>query len=328
MPNDKLKQLEGREVSYKELCQTLGEPVKSGKSKVAQMKEFEKYCDLERVQGTHRYLVREVYADELVELMKSLDSPEQQLLFDAALYESFKANDYKPLYLSNTEMLKLFQEINDNFSYTFNPRQLAAINRNFVYMADMGKVVYRILHKWTARKIDSMDARRLILKKRGFRLYYLQDIDGVEYTMYRNVETGSEMEQRCQRVWVNALKEVHHVDYAMDIDIKWMPEAKWNQFEDKLAELTQQEFAAEGYHHIRSVSILYPMKAEDVDAMLRIVKERIGQIELINAEAKRKILGTTQLDTICTNNQRQEFIQYNMTKNPPRWFKKDRASED
>ena len=171
MPNDKLKQLEGREVSYKELCQILGEPIKNGKSKVAQMKEFEKYCDLERVQGTHRYLVKEVYADELVELMKNLDSPEQQLLFDAALYESFKANDYKPLYLSNTEMLKLFQEINDNFSYTFNPRQLAAINRNFVYMADMGKVVYRILHKWTARKIDSMDARRLILKKRGFRLY-------------------------------------------------------------------------------------------------------------------------------------------------------------
>ena len=146
--------------------------------------------------------------------------------------------------------------------------------------------------------------------------------------MYRNVETGSEMEQRCQRVWVNALKEVHHVDYAMDIDIKWMPEAKWNQFEDKLAELTQQEFAAEGYHHIRSVLILYPMKAEDVDAMLAIVKERIGRIELINTEAKRKILGTTQLDTICTNSQRQEFIQYNMTKNPPRWFRKDRASED
>ena len=93
MPNDKLKQLEGREISYKELCQILGEPIKNGKSKVAQMKEFEKYCDLERVQGTHRYLVKEVYADELVELMKNLDSPEQQLLFDAALYESFKANN-------------------------------------------------------------------------------------------------------------------------------------------------------------------------------------------------------------------------------------------
>ena len=44
MPNDKLKQLEGREISYKELCQIIGEPIKNGKSKVAQMKEFEKYA--------------------------------------------------------------------------------------------------------------------------------------------------------------------------------------------------------------------------------------------------------------------------------------------
>ena len=49
MPNDKLKQLEGREVSYKELCQTLGEPVKGGKSKMAQMKEFEKYCRIKMI---------------------------------------------------------------------------------------------------------------------------------------------------------------------------------------------------------------------------------------------------------------------------------------
>ena len=163
----KLKGLEGKEMNYRQLCLELDMPPKTSNSKTAQLVELQKYCELERIAGTQRYLIKQVYDTDIINLNTYLDAPELQLLFDASLFKAFKDCGNKPLYLSNTEMLRLFEEINDNFSYTFNPKALATINRNFTYMADMSKIVYRILHQWTRRKIDSMDTRGIILKSSG-----------------------------------------------------------------------------------------------------------------------------------------------------------------
>lgn len=323
----KLKGLDGKEMNYQQLCRELDILPKTSNSKIAQIAEIRKYCELDRISGTQRYRIKQVYDDNIIDLNTYLDTPEMQLLFDVSLFRAFKNCGNKTLYLSNTEMLRLFEEINDNFSYTFNPRALATINRNFTYMADVGKIVYRILHQWTRRKIDSMDARGIILKGSGFRVYYKKEIDGIMYTMYQNIMPDSDLEKRCQRVWVAALSELNSTDYVGDLDIKWMPEEKWLKFERLVAEHTKSEFEKEGYDSIRRVIILRPMKEEDMDRMMSAVQERIGQLGIINTEAKRKVLMTTQLNAVCTNTQRQEFIDYNMTPNPPRWFNERKEKE-
>ena len=324
---NKLAAIQEQELNYGQLCRAIDEPIKSGASKRAQLAELQKYCELERITGTQRYLIKQIYDAEIVNLNTYLDTPEMQLLFDASVFQAFKNCGNKPMYLSNTEMLRLFEEVNDNFSYTFNPKALSNINRNFVYMADMSKVVYRILHQWTRRKIDSMDARGIVLKGSGFRAYYKKEIDGVVYTMYQNALPNSDIEKRCQRVWVSALSELNNTNYVGNLDIGWMPEEKWLEFERLVAEHTKAEFEKEGYDRIRRVMILRPMKDEDMDKMAAAVQERIGQLGLINTEAKRKVLMTTQLDAVCTNTQRQEFIDYNMTPNPPRWFNERKEKE-
>lgn len=327
---EKLPTIVGQEMNYRQLCRTLDLPERGGTQKAAQLRELQKYCELERIQGTQRYLVKQIYDENITAFIEYLDAPDQQLLFDAMLYQTFLDNGCKPLHLSNTEMLMLFREVNENFLYTFNRQALNAINKNLVYMNDMSKIVYRILHQWTYRRIENLDARHIVFRRYGFRLYKTYEVDGKQYTLRVNVKPDSEQEKRCQRVWATAMRQVLGVDYLGSLDNpKWMPEAKWNQFEERVGELTKKEFADDGgYDKLRSVSILSCPESSWLQASIDYILCTVGNPELINTEAKRKILGTTQLDTICTNSQRQEFIQYNMTKNPPRWFKKDRASED
>lgn len=327
---EKLPTIVGQEMNYRQLCRTLDLPERGGTQKAAQLRELQKYCELERIQGTQRYLVKQIYDENITAFIEYLDAPDQQLLFDAMLYQTFLDNGCKPLHLSNTEMLMLFREVNENFLYTFNRQALNAINKNLVYMNDMSKIVYRILHQWTYRRIENLDARHIVFRRYGFRLYKTYEVDGKQYTLRVNVKPDSEQEKRCQRVWATAMRQVLGVDYLGSLDNpKWMQEAKWNQFEERVGELTKKEFANDGgYDKLRSVSILSCPESSWLQASIDYILCTVGNPELINTEAKRKILGTTQLDTICTNSQRQEFIQYNMTKNPPRWFKKDRASED
>lgn len=325
----KLPTIVGQEMNYRQLCRTLDLPERGGTQKAAQLRELQKYCELERIAGTQRYLVKQFYDESITAFIEYLDAPDQQLLFDAMLYQTFLDNNCQPLYLSNTEMLMLFREVNENFLYTFNRSALNAINKNLVYMADMSKIVYRILHQWTYRRIENLDARHIVFRRYGFRLYKTYKVDGKQYTLRVNVKPDSEQEKRCQRVWTTAMRQVLGVDYLGSLDSpKWMPEAKWNQFEERVGELTKQEFANDGgYDKLRSISILSCPESSWLQASIDYILRTVGSSELINTEAKRKILGTTQLDAVCTNSQRQEFIQYNMTKNPPRWFRRDGASE-
>lgn len=326
----KLAEVAGQELNYRKLCRALEIPERGGTQKAAQLRELQKYCELERIEGTQRYLVKQVYNDDILAFVEYLDAPDQQLLFDAMLYQAFLDNDCKPLHLSNTEMLMLFREVNENFLYTFNRQALNAINKNFVYMNDMSKIVYRILHQWTARRIENLDARHIVFRRYGFRLYRTYEIDGKSYTLRKDVQPDSELERKCQKIWATAMTDVLGSRYIGSLDSpKWMPEAQWNQFEARVGELTEEEFKdSGGYDKLRSISILSCPESSWLQASIDYILRTVGSPGLINTEAKRKILGTTQLDTICTNSQRQEFIQYNMTKNPPRWFRKDRARED
>ena len=320
----KLAEVAGQEMNYRQLCRALEIPERGGTQKAAQLRELQKYCELERIEGTQRYLVKQVYNNDIFAFVEYLDAPDQQLLFDAMLYQAFLDNDCKPLHLSNTEMLMLFREVNENFLYTFNRQALNAINKNFVYMNDMSKIVYRILHQWTARRIENLDARHIVFRRYGFRLYRTYEIDGKSYTLRKDVRPDSELERKCQKIWATAMTDVFGGRYIGSLDSpKWMPEAQWNQFEARVGELTVEEFKdSGGYDKLRSISILSCPESSWLQASIDYILRTVGNPSLINTEAKRKILGTTQLDTICTNSQRQEFIQYNMTKNPPRWFRR------
>ena len=47
-----LKGLIGRELSYRAICRELGLEPKGGKQKKYQLEDIQKYCELERIEGT------------------------------------------------------------------------------------------------------------------------------------------------------------------------------------------------------------------------------------------------------------------------------------
>ena len=91
-----IKGLVGRELSYRTICRENGLEPKGGKQKKYQLEDIQKYCELERIEGTQRYLVKQVYNDDILAFVDYLDAPDQQLLFDAMLYQAFLDNDCKP----------------------------------------------------------------------------------------------------------------------------------------------------------------------------------------------------------------------------------------
>lgn len=316
---------EGGEYTYKELCREIDIPEKGGTSKIAQLEEIQKYCELEKIDGTHRYIVRQIYGAEVETFVKYLDAPEQQLLFDAALYQKFIDNGGKTLYLTNREMLELFGQVNANFKFSFNKKALTSINRNLGYMSDVAKVTYRILHQWTARRIDNMDKRHIIMRRYGFRLYAHHEIDGGVLNIEFNVEPNSDMEKTCQRIWNIALSRINGEQYINTGNLLvWMPEEKWNRFQVTIEELVTKEFAGKGdYTNMRVISILDCMPQDWLQETVDYIYRTVGSTGIINSKAKEKIMQTTQLDEFCTLSQRKEFIDYNISKKPPMWFKEE-----
>ena len=200
---DLIASLCNRPISYPEICEVADLQQVAGKQKILQIENLANYCDIQKIPNSSKYIISKIYNEEEKALIQYLKAPQQQLLFDAALYKEFLKNGDSPLYLSNTQMLSIFGEINSNFQYTFNRDAMEAVGKEFVYMTDMTKEVYEILHQWTRRRLENMANRFIIMKRRGFRLYP-ESIDEI-YSLPIDVPSDSQLEKRCQRVMIKAI---------------------------------------------------------------------------------------------------------------------------
>ena len=322
---DLIASLCGKPISYPEICEAAGLQQFTGKQKILQIENLADYCDIQKIPNSSKYIISKIYNEEEKALIQYLKAPQQQLLFDAALYKEFLRNGDSPLYLSNTQMLSIFGEINANFQYTFNRDAMEAVGKEFVYMADMTKEVYEILHQWTRRRLDNMANRFIIMKRRGFRLYP-NSIDEI-YRIPIDVPSDSQLEKRCQRVMIKAISFIFQNDkYIIRddatnevISFHWMPEGLWRKFENKINELTKEEFKEEGYNRLNLVTILSPAPQDMIKEKLLNAESRL---EELNEKAQLKILESRSKNlSEFTEEQRKKYIEYNIKKNPPIYFR-------
>lgn len=312
-------------INYPEICKEFGLAQVTGKQKILQINKLADICNIQKIPNSSKYIITRIYNEEEKALIQYLKAPQQQLMFDAALYKEFLKNGDSPLYLSNTQMLSIFGEVNSNFQYTFNRDIMETIDPEFSYMTDMTKEVYEILHRWTRRRLDNMANRFIIMKRRGFRLY--SNNIGAVYLKPIDVPSDSQLEKRCQRVMIEAISFIFENDkYIVRDDatheivsFHWMPEGLWRKFENKINELTREEFKEEGYNRLNLVTILSPAPQDMIREKLLNAESRL---EELNEKAQLKILESRSKNlSEFTEEQKKKYIEYNIKKNPPIYFR-------
>lgn len=332
---EKLKTIEGQELKYKQLCDTLGISVKAGNAKQSQLKDLLVYCDLVKLEKPTRYLVKEVYSEE-IKILGELDGHNKfQLMFEAALFQAFLDNGGKSLYLSKMDMLKLFKEVNDNFSFAMNQTQMNMLGEEYEYMPKMGEILYRVLTQWTERRIKSMATRKTVMYSEGFRLYKKKIVGQREYTVTLDVPKESQIEKICQEIYNQAVEDILPEDWGKYNDNEllpdleenkkqgkyWVPNYTWMAFEKRIKELVEQRFNYQ-YDNLKLVKVLSPPTIPKIRERLQELCNQLQATTHINEEVCRKALTISSLD-YSTNKERKKFIELNIALNPSISFKEE-----
>lgn len=326
----KAQEIVGQELKYKALCEVLGIEVKYGNSKKAQLKDLELCCDIERLEKPTRFRINEVY-DEAFAILNAIKSNDKfQLAFDGVLFQALIRQNGYPLYASDLELVELFQEVNKNFAVTFTYSDMKKLGRKFEYMTEMSDIVYGILKQWTRRKLDSMQKRGIIRIVNGYRVYTEHvNSRGQTYVKKHDVPIStadriSELDQLCDKIYVKTKEAIIPPYVVTDVNGEtklcgYYPKSRLAEFEKALNYAIFK--ATEGkYCKLKRVSIIMPPDEEWMVDKLKDIYNLEPDFKNINEEACNKVLKTTQLDAF-TNDERKQFILYNMTNNPPMSFK-------
>lgn len=309
---NKLQEIKGQELKYKELCEGLDMPYISGKSKQIQMNDLKLYCNYDILDHPTRYIITEVYPEPLTFLLDINKNNKYQLGFDAALYNAFIKNNGADLYMSQLDLLSFFGEINANFKLALDKNNFIKMElADFTYMSDFSKTVYKILSQWTNRRIYSLKVRSIIEEFWGFRLYYWHN----EYPMYINVPLDSEVHRKCREIFTDSSFETLPNNWNGE----WLNDYVWGQFKNKINELTKERFDGQ-YFSMKRIRVFRPHSLEWLKDKVKEIYENAPELKDLNNIAKDKILNTKQLNKF-TGEQKEQFIDYNISPTPPLWFK-------
>lgn len=316
----KLKAIEGKELRYGKLCEALDVEAKRGSnSKKKLFNELAICCQLVYNPETKKYVVEEVY-DEAIEMLELLSSKSKyQLLFEMAVYEACLNNKGMPLYLSGMDTLKLFQEVNDNFSYACNRDVMNKIDEccQYGYMPDMGEAIYRVLNEWTKTRIKDMAGRHKIIITDAYRLYKEVREKENEYRIITNVPSDSELEKTCMELYNKAIESKLPADWGKTEKGKyWVRSDVWRDFQAEVCRLVRERFNGK-YDDLKPIIRITCASSEWLQSKIIKLSRELKALEKINEEACRKALEskTKLLDNI-TQGQRKEFVEINMKPNP------------
>ena len=302
----KLKTIVNQELSYKDLCEAVDIPVKSGNSKIAQLRDLDMYCQIDKIEGTKKYIISEVYDEAVLRELNGNDK--YQTVFEASICQMFLENGDNPLYVSYMDMLKGFNEVNYNFPLLCNSSNIKYLDSSYSSFPQIGQSAYKILKEWTRDRIERMNARGVAIKRDGFRLYSHFG----KTTIIHNVKMESEEEKICQQIWNIAVNRIMPEEWNGG----WVKLDTWEKFEKELKKLTLEYFQGQ-YDDLKKIIILSPPRQSYVKEILKNLYNKNPDLKSINEEAGRKVLESRSKGLIAQKKKDKEnFVEIAMKENP------------
>lgn len=328
-----LKQNLNQPMGYKELCEAIDLPIKSSNSKTKQLNELEMFCAIKKLSSPTRYVIIEVY-DEVMPFFKAFNkSSEMQLVFEGCLYQEFYNNGCQPIYLSSMQLLKLFTQINDNFSFAYNDEKMEEVSKktsvDYTYMPTIAKRVYIFLKDWADRMVANMVKRSAIDVQYGYRLYRVIEVKGKPIHQTKDIPVGTDEHKQCMAIYENNIVKF----FGRNWNGGWVDNVLWNNFQKAVNADIQELYNGE-WKEMKRVKVYSPSTADRVRANLLDISQTLCGSNLINEETKHRILNKSHSgidyakdkqgnisDTGVTVFQKEQFVKINIDLHPPISFR-------
>ena len=290
---NKMRLQVGKELNYRELCLALGDKVRTGNSKIAQIKEFELLCDLKK-DGIY-YKIERIYDKALLPI-----SSKFQEFVSFLILAMLDSKNNESVYVTNTQLLECLYLVNENYRVLKNQKKRLELanntGRDFEGFYEASETAGKILTKWVNRELDYMQGRGLIMVRPGFCAVEEIKIDKVTIKRVVNVELDSPLEKSIMDAFLFAAKELGLKEYT-----KWVPPELKSTFyglvDKKVRELTKNKY--QGAYRVNVISGA-PRNAKIEFAQATTV---------LNQESKRKIGKTQQIKNLSDSERRQMIAE-------------------
>ncbi len=278
---EKMFNVIGQELKYKELCEAINEPIKSGQGKVKQLTEFNLVARIKKLESPTRYKVMEVYDEALLPV---IGRDKFQAQMEIIILSYLRENGYKDTYISNGKLLQEFALISENYTTLVNDdsrRILAMATRNqytdWDELLECSLRASQILKLWVDRALRKMEKKGVLLYRKGFCLTK-KIKNGVTV---ENVPLQSDNEKRILKCYYQAYSALGYYCSEEDDKLGWVPPQKSYDFKKEFAEHIQEEFGEEYLNAFRANVITISK-----DAGNRCLK---AAKDILNAESVRRI---------------------------------------
>lgn len=317
----RLNKIVGEELKYFQLCDAIGIPRLGTRQKNNQLKQLQMYCDFETLYNPTRYIIKEVYENEVKAFAKINGNNKYQMMFDAVVYQAFLENGGKPIYVSTIDILKLFSEVNENFVYACDFENMKKLGNDFIYFAEMSKIAKKMLGRWANDRLENMANRRFIIRERAYRLYSKHKGKYGVFKIKHDIDVDSELGKKCLSIMAQAIEEIVPERYIFTNEKGenkplWMPIQIYENLQNRIHELVEEKFNGV-YCDLKEISVLKPPEDKWIHQKLTEIYKQLPALYNINSESCRKILNSASNNfDKFTGVERKRFVEINIKMNP------------
>ena len=152
----------GVELTYKELCESLGIRYKTGGAKINQLEDLSCAFNILVKEKPKRYVVQDYLGVELI------PTPENEKLLEYALMNLFIEYNTTELFYTNDQLLEYFGFVNKNYRVLKHPKYKGRLTDDMIRFKQPAETVGHILNTYMKSTIKRLVKKNKIILREGF----------------------------------------------------------------------------------------------------------------------------------------------------------------